>query len=144
MHGTTFGGGPLICAAALEFLNVLESEKLLANVRARGAELREGLAKLAAKFDFIREIRGEGLILGIELSIDGNPFAAEALRQGLIINCTHDFTLRLLPPFIITRAQVREFLRLFELVLAKTPKSTSAAPAQPAPDPGRFAQSAAR
>jgi acetylornithine aminotransferase/acetylornithine/N-succinyldiaminopimelate aminotransferase len=144
MHGTTFGGGPLICAAALEFLNVLESEKLLANVRARGAELREGLAKLAAKFDFIREVRGEGLILGVELSIDGNPFAAEALRQGLIINCTHDFTLRLLPPFIITRAQVRDFLRLFELVLAKTPKSTSAAPAQSASNPGRFAQSAAR
>jgi len=144
MHGTTFGGGPLICATALEFLNVLESEKLLANVRTRGAELCEGLSKLAAKFDFIREVRGEGLILGVELFIDGNPFAAEALRQGLIINCTHDFTLRLLPPFIVTRAQVREFLRLFELVLAKTPKSTSAAPAQPAANPGRFAQSAAR
>jgi acetylornithine/succinyldiaminopimelate/putrescine aminotransferase len=144
LHGTTFGGGPLICATALEFLNILETQKLLANVRARGAELREGLAILAAKFDFIREIRGEGLILGIELSIDGNPFAAEALRQGLVINCTHDFTLRLLPPFIITRAQVPEFLRLFELVLVKTPKSISAAPALPAANPRRFAQSAAR
>jgi len=143
MHGTTFGGGPLICATALEFLSIIESEKLLANIRARGAELREGLAKLAAKFDFIREVRGEGLILGVELSIDGNPFVAEALRQGLLINCTHDFTLRLLPPFIITRAQVREFLRLFELVLAKTPKSISA-PAQAAANPRRLAQSAAR
>ncbi len=143
LHGTTFGGGPLICAAALEFLSIIESEKLLANVRARGAELREGLAKLAAKFDFIREVRGEGLILGVELSIDGNPFVAEALRQGLLINCTHDFTVRLLPPFIITRAQVREFLRLFELVLAKTPKSISA-PAQAAASPRRLAQSAAR
>src|SRR5260370_6626989 len=104
MHGTTFGGGPLACAAALEFLKIIEDEKLLENVRARGAELREGLAKLAAKFDFIREVRGEGLILGVELSIDGNPFVAEALRQGLLINCTHDFTLRLLPPFIITRS----------------------------------------
>jgi acetylornithine aminotransferase/acetylornithine/N-succinyldiaminopimelate aminotransferase len=144
LHGTTFGGGPLICATALEFLKVIEDEKLLGNVRARGAELREGLAKLAAKFDFIREIRGEGLILGVELSIDGNPFVAEALRQGLLINCTHDFTLRLLPPFIITRAQVREFLRLFELVLVKTPKSISAAPAPDAATPRRFAQSAAR
>jgi predicted acetylornithine/succinylornithine family transaminase len=144
LHGTTFGGGPLICATALEFLKVIEDEKLLENVRARGAELREGLAKLAAKFDFIREIRGEGLILGVELSIDGNPFVAEALRQGLLINCTHDFTLRLLPPFIITRAQVREFLRLFELVLVKTPKSISAAPAPDAATPRRFAQSAAR
>src|SRR5882762_2593693 len=143
VHGTTFGGGPLICATALEFLSIIESEKLLANIRARGAELREGLAKLAAKLDFIREVRGEGLILGVELSIDGNPFVAEALRQGLLINCTHDFTLRLLPPFIITRAQVRDFLRLFELVLAKTPKSISA-PARVAANPRRLAQSAAR
>ncbi len=144
LHGTTFGGGPLVCATALEFLTIIEDKKLLENVRARSAELRTGLTKLAAKFDFIREIRGEGLILGIELSVDGNPFAAEALRQGLVINCTHDFTLRLLPPFIITSAQVREFLRLFELVLAKTPKSISAAPAQSAATAPRFAQSAAR
>jgi acetylornithine/N-succinyldiaminopimelate aminotransferase len=144
LHGTTFGGGPLICATALEFLSIIESERLLANVRVRGTELREGLAKLAAKFDFIREIRGEGLILGVELSIDGNPFVAEALRQGLLINCTHDFTLRLLPPFIITRAQVRDFLRSFELVLAKTSKSVSAAPAQATASPRRLAQSASR
>jgi acetylornithine/N-succinyldiaminopimelate aminotransferase len=143
LHGTTFGGGPLVCATALEFLSIIESEKLLENVRTRGQELREGLAKLAAKFDFIREIRGEGLILGIELSVDGNPFVAEALRQGLLINCTHDFTLRLLPPFIITRAQVREFLRLFGLVLAKTPKSISA-PVREAASSLPFAQSAAR
>ena len=144
LHGTTFGGGPLVCATALEFLNIIEGAKLLQNVRARGAELREGLAKLGSKFDFIREVRGEGLILGIELSVDGNPFAAEALRQGLVINCTHDFTLRLLPPFIITSSQVREFLRLFQLVLEKTPKSISAAPAQAAANPPRFAHSAAR
>jgi predicted acetylornithine/succinylornithine family transaminase len=144
LHGTTFGGGPLVCAVALEFLNILEDQKLLENVRARGAELREGLAKLAGKFDFIREIRAEGLMLGVELSIDGNPFVAEAVRQGLLINCTHDFTLRLLPPFLITRAQVREFLRLFELVLARAPKSISAATAPIPASPRRFAQSAAR
>jgi acetylornithine/N-succinyldiaminopimelate aminotransferase len=144
LHGTTFGGGPLVCATALEFLNIIEGEKLLENVRTRGGELREGLVKLAAKFDFIREIRGEGLMLGIELTVDGNPYVAEALRQGLLINCTHDFTLRLLPPFIITRAQVREFLHIFEQVLAKTPKSISAAPSQIAAKSRPFAQSAAR
>jgi acetylornithine/N-succinyldiaminopimelate aminotransferase len=144
LHGTTFGGGPLICATALQFLQIIEDQKLLENVRSRGAELREGLVKLAGKFDFIREVRGEGLILGVELSIDGNPFVTEALRQGLLINCTHDFTLRLLPPFIISRAQVREFLRTFDLVLAKAPKSISAAPAQAAANPPRFAHSAAR
>jgi acetylornithine/N-succinyldiaminopimelate aminotransferase len=125
LHGTTFGGGPLICATALEFLTIVEEEKLLENVSARGAELRAGLTALASKFDFIREVRGQGLMIGVELSIDGNPFVAEAARRGLLINCTHDFTLRLLPPFNVTRAQVREFLRLFELVLAKTPRSVS-------------------
>jgi len=144
LHGTTFGGGPLVCAVALEFLKILEDQKLLENVRARGAELLEGVATLAGKFNFIREIRGEGLMLGVELSIDGHPFVAEAVRQGLLINCTHDFTLRLLPPFLISRAQIREFLRLFELVLAKTPESISAAPAPSAATPRRFAQSAAR
>ena len=127
MHGTTFGGGPLACAVALEFLSIVEEEKLLDNVRARGEELREGLTKIAAHFDFIREIRGEGLMVGIELSVEGAPFVAEAMERGLLINCTHDFTLRFLPPLIITRAQVREFLKLFELVLAKTQKQARSA-----------------
>lgn len=127
LHGTTFGGGPLICAAALEFLSVVEEEKLLANVRARSAELLVGLQKLAARFDFIREVRGEGLILGVELSVDGNEYARQALRRGLIINCTHDHVLRLLPPFIITAKEVKEFLSRFEAVLAKTPRPQSSA-----------------
>src|SRR5216110_3548288 len=127
MHGTTFGGGPLACAVALEFLKIVEEEKLLDNIRARGAELRDGLTKLAAKFGFIREIRGEGLMIGVELSSEGAPFVSEAMRRGLLINCTHDFTLRLLPPFVITSAQVREFLGLFEIVLAKTPRQAPAA-----------------
>ncbi len=144
MHGTTFGGGPLACAVALEFLKIVEDEKLLENIRMRGAELRDGLTKLAAKFGFIREIRGEGLMIGVELSIEGAPFVAEAMRRGLLINCTHDFTLRLLPPFIITRAQVREFLRLFEFILAITPQQASASDSAKSADPGRVALAAAR
>jgi acetylornithine/N-succinyldiaminopimelate aminotransferase len=144
LHGTTFGGGPLVCAAALEFLQTIEDEKLLDNIRARGAELREGLTALAGKFGFIREIRGEGLMIGIELSIEGTPFVTEAMRRGLLINCTHDFTLRLLPPFIITRAQVREFLRLFELVLASAPKAEPAVATKKTETPPHMAHSAAR
>jgi acetylornithine/N-succinyldiaminopimelate aminotransferase len=123
MHGTTFGGGPLVCAAALEFLTVVEEEKLLTNIRERGAELRAGIEKLAAKFDFIREVRGEGLMLGVDLSVDGGPFIAEALRSGLIMNCTHEHIFRLLPAFIIKRRDVAEFLTKFEAVLARTAKS---------------------
>jgi acetylornithine/N-succinyldiaminopimelate aminotransferase len=122
MHGTTFGGGPLICAVALEFLNVIEDSNLLANIRERGAELRHGIEKLAAKFDFIREVRGEGLILGIDLSIDGAAIVTEALRGGLLINCTHEHILRLLPPFIIRRKDVTEFLVKLEKALKQAAK----------------------
>jgi acetylornithine/N-succinyldiaminopimelate aminotransferase len=122
MHGTTFGGGPLICATALEFLNVIEDSNLLANIRDRGAELREGIEKHAAKFDFIREVRGEGLILGIDLSIDGAAIVNEALRGGLLINCTHEHILRLLPPFIIRRKDVAEFLNKLEKALKQAAK----------------------
>lgn len=122
IHGTTFGGGPLVCAVALEFLNTLEDERLLENLRERGAELRLALEKLQSRFDFIREIRGEGLIVGLDLTIEGAPLVEEALRRGLIINCTHEHILRLLPPFIIRAAQIREFRRKFETVLEKAPR----------------------
>jgi acetylornithine/N-succinyldiaminopimelate aminotransferase len=122
LHGTTFGGGPLICATALEFLNVIEDSNLLENIRERGTELREGIEKLAAKFDFIREVRGEGLILGVDLSIDGAAIVTEALRGGLLINCTHEHILRLLPPFIIRRNDVAEFLSKFEKALKQATK----------------------
>jgi acetylornithine/N-succinyldiaminopimelate aminotransferase len=144
MHGTTFGGGPLSCATALEFLRIVEDEKLLENIRARGAELRDGLTKLAAKFDFIREVRVEGLMIGVELSVEGAPFVNEAMQCGLLINCTHDFTLRLLPPFIITRAQLREFLRLFELVLATTPQQVSRPDTAKSAESNRVAHATAR
>jgi len=127
LHGTTFGGGPLICAAALECLEIIEDEKLLENVRDRGQELKAGLQALAAKFDFIREVRAEGLMLGVHLSIEGTPFVAEAAKRGLLINCTHDHILRLLPPFIVTRAQIREFLKLFSAVLAGVSQKSAAA-----------------
>ena len=123
MHGTTFGGGPLVCATALEFLTIVEEDNLLANIRERGAELRSGLETLTARFDFIGEVRGEGLMLGVDLIIDGAPIVQEALCRGLLINCTHDHILRLLPPFIIGRREVAEFLEKFETVLARTPKS---------------------
>jgi acetylornithine/N-succinyldiaminopimelate aminotransferase len=122
LHGSTFGGGPLVCAAALEFLSIVEEKDLLANVRERGAEIRAGLEKLAARFDFIREIRGEGLIIGIDLSIEGGPLVKEALRRGLLINCTHEHVLRLLPPFVISRQDVSEFFSKFERVLTGAAK----------------------
>src|SRR5262249_42922638 len=91
VHGTTFGGGPMICAVALEFLKILDKTKVLANAAARGSEIRSGIEKLAAKFPFIKEVRGEGLMIGVELTADGTPFVAEAMNRGLLINCTHEY-----------------------------------------------------
>jgi acetylornithine aminotransferase/acetylornithine/N-succinyldiaminopimelate aminotransferase len=127
LHGTTFGGGPLICAVALEYLKIIEAERLLENVRSRGDELRTGLQGLAGKFDFIREVRAEGLMIGIQLSVEGAALVAEAAKQGLLINCTHEYIIRLLPPLIVTRAQVREFLKKFETVLAAVSANSSSA-----------------
>jgi acetylornithine/succinyldiaminopimelate/putrescine aminotransferase len=129
VHGTTFGGGPLVCAAALEFLTIVEEEDLLSYVRERGAELLAGLKKLSARFNFIREVRGQGLMLGVDLSCDGAPIVEEALRRGLVINCTHDHILRLLPPFIIRKRDIAEFLAKFEAVLAATSKLAATASA---------------
>jgi acetylornithine/N-succinyldiaminopimelate aminotransferase len=127
MHGSTFGGGPLVCATALEFLKILDETKVLANIRERGAEMRQGLEALAQKCDFVREVRGEGLILGVELSMEGTALVAAALERGLLINCTHDFTIRLLPSFLISKAQVRDFLKIFEALLSKMQKMSSRA-----------------
>jgi acetylornithine/N-succinyldiaminopimelate aminotransferase len=135
LHGSTFGGGPLTCATGLTFLDTVERKNLLANVRARGAELKAGLKKLAAKFDFIQEVRGEGLMLGLDLTVEGGPYVAAALQEGLLINCTHDHILRLLPPFILTAEQVKEGLSKIESVLAKT--------ARPAPSPAAPSANAA-
>jgi acetylornithine/succinyldiaminopimelate/putrescine aminotransferase len=120
LHGSTFGGGPLACAVALEFLSTIEEENLLENVRERGSQLRAQLARLAGDFDFIREVRGEGLIFGIELAVEGKPYVEGALREGVIINCTHECVLRLLPPFIVTERQIDEFIQRFRQVLSKT------------------------
>jgi predicted acetylornithine/succinylornithine family transaminase len=127
LHGSTFGGGPLACAVALEFLSVVEDDNLLENVRERGSQLRAELTHLAEDFDFIREVRGEGLILGIELAVEGKPYVEAALREGLIINCTHECVLRLLPPFIVTERQVDEFAQRFRNVLMKTKRPTPVA-----------------
>ena len=128
LHGSTFGGGPLTCAVALEFMNTVEDEDLLDNVRQRSAQLRAGLSRLGAEFDFIRELRVEGLMLGLELSVEGRAYVSTALREGLIINCTHDRVIRLLPPFIVSERQVDDFLERFRRVLTRTKRPPALVP----------------
>jgi len=118
MHGSTFGGGPLACRTALEFLEILD--ELLPSIRRVGAYFHEQLQALGAKFGFVREVRGFGLMLGMDLSIPGKPIVLDAMAAGLLINCTHDTVLRFLPPYIATEKEVDSALRILRRVLSKT------------------------
>jgi acetylornithine/N-succinyldiaminopimelate aminotransferase len=117
-HGTTFGGGPLACRVALEFLSVLEG--IMPRIRTIGQELLDGLRRLREKHPAITAIRGKGLMLGIQLSCPGQPFVGKALERGLLINCTHETVLRLLPPFTLSSEEAREILGILDLVFVSS------------------------
>jgi acetylornithine/N-succinyldiaminopimelate aminotransferase len=117
-HGTTFGGGPLACRVALEFLSVLEG--IMPRIGTIGEELLDGLHRLRERHPVITAIRGKGLMLGIQLSCPGQPFVERALDRGLLINCTHETVLRLLPPFTLSSEQAREILRILDLVFVSS------------------------
>ena len=118
MHGSTFGGGPLACRVALEFLDVLEKEKVLKNVRKTGEYMRRRLLDLKKKYSFIREVRGRGLMLALDLAMPSRPFVELALDRGLIINSTHDTVLRFLPPLIVEKQHVDEFYKIMDSIFA--------------------------
>lgn len=117
-HGTTFGGGPLACRLSLEFMELLEEGKLLAQVNMLGAYFKELLERLKARNpEFISEVRGLGLMLGIELTFSGKGVAKKMLERGFLLNCTHDTVLRFLPPYIIRRNEIRAFVNVLEEVI---------------------------
>jgi acetylornithine aminotransferase len=109
-HGTTFGGGPLACAAALATLEIMESEGLLVNARERGEQLRAGLETGLASVAGVVAIRGQGLMVGIELDRPCGALVKLALEKGLLINVTSDNVIRLLPPLIIEKAEIDRLL----------------------------------
>ena len=117
MHGTTFGGGPLACRVALEFFDVLDS--LLPSITQTGSYFRMKLTELAKKYSFIREVRGVGLMIGMELEFSGKQTVLDAMAEGLLINCTHDKVLRALPPYILTEQDVDRAVRVLDKVLKK-------------------------
>ncbi|MGH9601057.1 MAG: aspartate aminotransferase family protein [Terriglobales bacterium] len=130
MHGTTFGGGPLACAAAIAFLDTLKRERILPHVRRVGRYLAGRLAELQQKQAAIREVRCIGLMAGIEL--DSADLAKQVvlamLERRIIINRTHDTVLRLLPPYIITEAHADEVVNALDRILTalwRAPKSQS-------------------
>jgi acetylornithine/N-succinyldiaminopimelate aminotransferase len=115
-HGSTFGGNPVACAAAVASVKALVDPALLENVRRVGAHFRARLE--AIRGAGIREVRGMGLMLGAELDRPGAPVVTRCLEDGLLINCTADRVLRFLPPLVITGAQVDEGFAILERALA--------------------------
>ena len=104
MHGSTYGGGPLACRVAIEFFDILD--ELLPSIVNVGGYFRMRLTELARKYSFIKEIRGPGLMIGVELEFSGKQLVLDGMKVGLLFNCTHDTVLRFLPPYILTEQDV--------------------------------------
>jgi acetylornithine/N-succinyldiaminopimelate aminotransferase len=117
MHGTTFGGGALACRVALEFLNILEG--LLPHIYTLGAQMRTELNEMKRHFSFIKQVRGFGLMIGIELDVPGKQVVLDAIDEGLLINCTHDTVIRMLPPYILTEPEADRALKGLAKVFKK-------------------------
>jgi acetylornithine/succinyldiaminopimelate/putrescine aminotransferase len=125
MHGTTFGGGPLACRVALEFLAILKQEKVLQNVRKTGAYFQQRLVALQKKHPMIRTVRGRGLMLAVDLDRPSKPLAVKALERGLIINSTHDTVLRFLPPLIVDKKLVDVASNTLDAILSESEQAQS-------------------
>ena len=129
-HGTTFGGGPLACRVALEYLAVVEEEKLLENVSRVGSYLHEQLKLLATRYGAPQQARGRGLIQGLELKVPARPLVEEALAEGVLFNSTQDTVLRFLPPFLVQEKHVDKAVRVLRKLLGTSGKPR---PAKSAP-----------
>ena len=123
MHGSTFGGSALACRVALEFFDILEG--LLPDIQRVGGYLHLMLNELARKHTFIKEVRGFGLMIGVDMEIPGKQMVLDAMADGLLINCTHDTVLRFLPPYIITEREVDTAVKVLGKIFAKQ-KGTAA------------------
>ncbi len=109
-HGTTFGGGPLVCAAAQATLDIMDAEGLLENAARQGARLKEALLAGLQNVPGVVEVRGQGLMLGIELDRPCGEIVTRALAQGLLVNVTSEKVVRLLPPLILTGEQTDQIV----------------------------------
>ena len=120
-HGTTFGGGPLVCRVGLEFFDILD--ELLPRISSVGSYFRMRLTELSRSFSFIKEVRGVGLMIGVELEFPCKQIVLDCIEHGVLLNCTHDYTLRMLPPYIITEQEVDRVITVLKRVFknAKPP-----------------------
>src|SRR5256886_10736112 len=124
-HGTTFGGGPMACRVALEYLAILEEEKLLENVIRVGNYLQEQLNLVVERYAAAQGVRGRGLIQGLQLDIPARPLVEQALAEGVLINSTQDSVLRFLPPFLLQEKHVDKGMRVLKKLLGKKRRKSS-------------------
>ena len=123
-HASTFGGNPLACAAALEVLRILLDGGELERSREKGLYLEKGLQALKEGIPLIKDVRGMGLLQGIELTIDGKSIVKDCLARRLMINCTMGQVLRLVPPLIIQIGEIDHLLTVLSDVLTKQLNNT--------------------
>lgn len=123
MHAATFGGSPLVCAAALAVFDAIEKDGLLDNANRMGEFFAKKLKKLKKKFpDIISGIKQKALMIGIELSIEGDKIVEQCFRKGLLINCTQGNILRIMPPLIVKKGEIIKAIKILSDLLESTVK----------------------
>jgi acetylornithine/N-succinyldiaminopimelate aminotransferase len=128
-HGTTFGGNPLVCAAALATMEVMEEESLLDNASAMGKYLKKLLAESVGDHPAVKEIRGKGLMIGVELKMEGKPLVPIMLKNGMIGNCASGNVMRFVPPLVINKSEVEAAVEIFKNALEEVYQSAQEAQA---------------
>ena len=119
-HGSTFGGNPLACAAAIASIEALiEDNIIIPNVVQLGAYFQQGLEKLKRKYSFVRDVRGQGLLIGMELDIHCKEIVSACIREGMLINCTMDTVLRFMPPLIVAEEEIDLLIGVLDRIFAK-------------------------
>ncbi len=113
-HGSTFGGNPLLAAAAVAAMKVFINGDVLKNSVTMGDYLRTRLEQLQTKYSFVAQVRGRGLMVGMELTIEGGEIVKTALNRGLLINCTAGKILRFVPPLIVTTGEVDQMIEILD------------------------------
>jgi len=119
-HASTFGGNPVACAAAIAVMETFfGDDHLLENCQRMGEYLVRQLNKLAQKYAFVRAVRGKGLLIGMELGLEGRQIASECLTEGVVVNCTAEKVLRFLPPLIITQEEIDRLIAVLDRIFQR-------------------------
>ncbi len=118
-HASTFGGSPICSAASLATFEAIEEEGLLDNTVKMGEYIRKGIEGLKKKYTFIKGVRGIGLMIGVELNIEGDAVYKGCLKEGLLINCTQKNILRIMPPLVVGKADIDKAIEILDSVFSK-------------------------